>query len=126
MATKGKLVPIVLIPRFTSFVSVGTYSSVAIDVSGYSGGTVVAWPGPVYNSGGAAPGLLVKIQDSEDGDHWFDIDNINLDSVTSGELDFALTRRWLRASTYLHNSGMTSDPIGVTCWCTGSLESRLR
>jgi hypothetical protein len=119
MALKGPLVPIVLIPRFTSYVSSMTtlYPSNPIDVMDYVGGTVVAGRGPVLGTGG--PSVTIAIDESEDMVIWTNVVSIGL-STTSTEIDFTLTRRWMRVSVTL----VGTNPA-VTCWCAGSLERRV-
>ncbi len=124
MGLSGQLTPIVFVPKFTSYVGTGNYRTSPIDVSAYSGGTFVAWRGPLVGDPATHPGLFVVIQDSEDENNWFDLAHADLDAVELDTVDITLTRRWLRCNVQLHNDTGT-DPAAVTCWCVGSLERRV-
>src|SRR6188768_1691004 len=119
MALQGPLIPIVLIPRFTSYFNVSgsrDFPSVALDVSAYVGGDIVLWCGPLL--GTSSPTIAVTVQDSEDALNWSTIGTGGASS-TSGVISLTLTRRWLRVLVTI-----TGTNAAITCWCAGSLERR--
>jgi hypothetical protein len=119
MALTGELVPLVLIPRFTTYVGTGDYTSVGIDVSGFASGVMIASRGPLL---GTTPSCDVYIEESEDQDpnNWHVLDSVDLAAVSPETLEFTITRRWLRVRVSL-----SSSDAAVTCWCSGSLERRV-
>ena len=121
MAVKGPLVPIVLIPRFTSYIATTTatlFYSNAIDVSDYVGGTVVAGRGPLVGTSG--PGVSIGLEESADATSWHNVVAMSMGG-TSDECTFTLSRRWLRVRV-----AITGTNTAVTCWCAGSLERRIQ
>ena len=120
MALQGPLIPIVLIPRFTSYFNTAgsrDFPSVALDVSAYVGGDVVIWCGPLL--GTSSPTITVTAQDSEDGQNWSNLATGGAGS-TSAVMSLTLTRRWLRVLVTI-----TGTNAAITCWCAGSLEQRV-
>jgi hypothetical protein len=118
MSSKGALDPIVLIPRFTTYIGTNTtFETGAIDVSRYGSGVLIVARGPQL---GTSPNVDVLIQDSEDGVVWNTLTTAYLNPATSEDLSLPLTRRWLRAKVALFGTN-----AAVTCWCTGLLERRV-
>lgn len=119
MALTGEIVPIVLIPRFSTFAGAGTaYPGIAIDVTDYDSGTVRAWRGPIL--GTSSPGLSLVIEHSSDGLNWSQLVAPSLASVTTVEVTLTLTRRFLRITATLSGT----NPA-VTLWCSGQLRKRV-
>jgi hypothetical protein len=120
MGAVGGLVPLVLIPKFTSYIGNQTLSSAPLDVSGYSGGSATATRGPII---GAHPSVKVTLQESQDGLGWTDLVTFDLSVAASDDQDFTISRRWLRVQVDLRpTSG--SDPLSATLWCLGTLTRR--
>ena len=118
MSLTGALVPIVLIPRFTSYIGPNAgLSSLPVDVSAYASGTIVAWRGPFV---GTSPFFSIVIAESEDRVIWTNLATINLTSLTTDQATVTLTRKWLRVTAIL-----TGTSIAVSSWCTGYLERRV-
>lgn len=107
---QGEMVPVVLIPRFTSFRAGSDYDTAPLDVTAYDRLVVM-----VGFSAQTGTDPSFTFQDSHDGVTWF-----TLDTVTSSptEVRVDLTRRWLRVYVEL-----SADV--VTCWCAGSLRRRV-
>lgn len=119
MALEGQITPLVLIPRFTSYInpsSTRDFPSVALDASAYSGGEVVLWCGPLI---GSSASVDVEIQDSEDGVIWTALDSGG-GSSSSETLTLTLKRRWLRIVVTLAGTN-----AAITCWCSGYLKRRV-
>lgn len=118
----GKQTPVVLIPRYTSFVGPTQFYMDPIPVSAYSKLTLTLWVG-IYS--GAAPAAYFGFQESNDGEDWADCDGVAPLLVPSGpssqDLTRSLTKAWVRASV-----GLTGAGTALTCYCLGYLEQRER
>lgn len=124
MGMAGELVPFVMIPRFTSYFGTSEFSTVALDVSAYSGGSLTLWRGALVGAGSFA----LYTETSHDGYEWFPYplggggspvpwdpgDN----AATAVTLLF--DRKYFRVRLVLTGT----DPF-VTCWCAGMLERRV-
>ena len=116
----GELTPLVLLPRYTTYVGQSTFQTIAMDVTEYENAVVNAWRGKLTGSG---PTIAMELQESSDQVNW---------TVCSGGASFdpgqeaevqrtaVLAKRWFRIQVTL---GGTS-PAG-TCWAVGFLEQRL-
>jgi len=119
----GLYVPLVMIPRFTSYVGAGTYTSVAMDVSEFAHFILTVWRGPLVS--GTSPTFTMVFEESDDADVWSafsgisTINTANANSVVESDL----TRRWMRVKVTLAQSTST---IAITCWAIGNLERRER
>jgi hypothetical protein len=124
MGARGELVPLVLIPRFTSFFGTSELATVALDVSAFAGGEATLWRGKLIGAGAT---FELYTETSHDGIAWFGYplggggapvpwDPGDDDFVDVG---LAFAHRWFRVRVVLTGT----DP-GVTCWMTGMLEYR--
>ena len=117
----GLRVPVVIFPRFTSFIGATTYTSLALDVAAYSSLELSIWRGPLV---GTTPSFAASLYDSMDRDNWTLGDGpANVDPGQNVEQQYVwqLTERWLRISLLL---GGTTP--GTTCWAAGFLVKRER
>lgn len=118
----GKQTPVVLIPRYTSFVGPTQFYMDPLPVSAYSAFSVTLWVG-IY--AGGAPAAYFGFQESNDGVDWTDCDGVAPLLVPSGpssqDLTRSLTKAWVRASV-----GLTGAGTALTCYCLGYLEQRER
>lgn len=112
----GQAVPMVLIPRYTSFVGAGTFTTVPLPVADYAQAHVTFWRGRC--TGGSFSAVF---EDSHDAVTWSNcLGTTTITSVdTCGNWDIPLERRWFRVRIALSTSA-------ITCWATGLLERRLR
>jgi hypothetical protein len=124
MGMAGELVPFVMIPRFTSYFGANEFSTVALDVSAFAGGTLSLWRGKLM---GTSPTFKLYTENSHDGYTWFPYPVIagvpqpwDPGADTAIDLGLDLSRRYFRVRIVL-----TGTDVGVTCWCTGLLEYRL-
>ena len=121
---EGELVPVVLIPRFTTYIGSSAFASLALEVERFSGGSVSLWRGPLIGTG--SPTFTAFMETSEDGVDWVSQNGATGYSpgangflpVTLGTL--GLPRRLFRIRVVLTGTG-----VAVTCWCAGSLVRRL-
>jgi hypothetical protein len=110
----GQAVPLVLIPRYTSYVGANTFTTVPLAVSDYEQAHVTFWRG-------RCPGSFAAVfETSHDALVWTNaLGTTTITAVdTSDRWDIPLDRRWFRIRIAL---GTTS----ITCWATGLLTRRL-
>lgn len=117
----GLNVPVVLIPRFTTYVGPTTCWSPPIPVAAYAAVAFDFWMATM--NGTPAAGVQLDLQESNDNEAW--------DACAGGSpwvkgpgtgqwsLSGVLTRAWLR----LGITPQGTQP-GVTCWAQGFFERR--
>ena len=122
----GELVPLVMIPRFTTYAATGTYSTIAMDVTEYQNAILNVWRGTAVGGGGSP--YAIKFEESTDQVSW-SVCSVtpsggpNYDPGADSEAQYvaALKKRWFRVSVILGASG----PV-VMSWAVGFLEQRER
>jgi len=117
----GELVPLVLLPRYTTFAGVDDFVTLAMDVTDYSSAIVNLWRGKLL---GTNPTMTVLLEESSDQVTWFTCSGGSTPAlVEDDEVQrvATLNKRWFRIKVTL---GGTSSPVG-TCWAVGFLERRL-
>ena len=119
----GQLVPLVLLPRFTTYSGDDDYSTIGMDVTAYSSAIINIWRNTLVGTSGNPDFFL---EESSDQVSW------SLCTVTGAtqplhgtagqEVQYvaALTKRWFRIRVALPNA----NNIG-TCYAVGFLEERL-
>jgi hypothetical protein len=115
----GELVPLVLIPRYTSYTGDNTFTTIGMDVSEYQGAIVNVWRGKLL---GTTPGYAASFEESTDQDSWTICAGGNGGDPgedTEAQYTPTLTKRWFRIKLVLTGTG----PI-VTTWAIGFLEMR--
>ena len=119
----GQLVPIVVVPRFTSFTGVDQYFTLPVRVDDYSGVIVDMYRGPLGGTGG--PTFRFHFYESTDRDTWDVVDGssggIDPGDKTEFQETLTLKKKWFRVGVALAGT----DPM-VTCWMTGFLIKRER
>jgi len=115
----GTLVPIVLLPRFTTFSGpTTTFYTVGMEVSEYSKVILSTW----RSSGASLSGFAVTYEESTDQLTWTTCAGGPFsDPGAFAEIQHQpeLTKRWFRIGVTL-----TGANAVVTCWCIGFLEMR--
>jgi hypothetical protein len=118
----GELVPLVMIPRFTTYAGVGTYSTIAMEVTEYQSAILNVWRGPAVGTWG------IRFEESTDGVGWADCTvtpsgTPPYDPTENTEIQYVATlrKRWFRVSAVLAGT----NPV-ATCWAVGFLEQRER
>jgi len=116
---KGQLVPVALLPRYSSFFGAAAYATAPMNVEAYCKGTMTLWRGPL--PGTSTPTFKAYFEDSHDGVVWTPF---NPSGEDPGEdvamvVRFDLQRRWLRVRVVLGGT----DPA-VSCFAVGNLELR--
>ncbi len=135
----AELIPLVLVPRYTTIAGPDTVdlSTSPVDVSAYSMAYVTVWRGHIV--GTPAPtepepppplplGFAIAFEESTDQVTWQMCSggppaDVGMDPGENVQvaLELTLTRRWLRARLHVY----AADNV-VTCWAAGFLERRLK
>ena len=119
---KGEQEPVVLVPRYTSFLGSGSFTTVPINLEPYSKVTISLWRG--YMPGSGPPTFKFYFEDSHDAETWTPFDPSGTDPganpASPGSVSYDLIRRWFRVRVEL-----TGSNTGVTCWAVGMLERRV-
>jgi hypothetical protein len=117
----GDRVPVVLVPRFTTYVGQTDFWTLPIDVQAYSSVELMAWRGPLL---GTAPTFTIFGMESIDRQHWSEVAGSTGDDPgtnTEAAYDWQFSGRWFRLRVTL---GGTAP--GVSWWAQGFLEKRER
>lgn len=118
----GRSVPIVLIPRFTSYVGVGFFYTIPIPVAAYEALVLDFWHGTMN---GPTPAMYLYVEESNDGSAWTAaaafpfIPSPYFAAASEEQFRLFLTKAWLRVGVELTGAG-----TAVTCWGSGYLELR--
>jgi len=119
---KGELVPVVMIPRFTSYLGVGTYTTVPLDISDFESITMEFWRGKL-RSGTFTAYLEQASEPWEDNSLWSALSTINTADTSSFE-DLTFSK-----VPYFRIRIVLADPTflasGITCWAAGFLRKRI-
>lgn len=116
----GRLVPLILAPRYSALSGASEFRYLPVDVSGFAAARVTLWRGSLS---GTTPTFTVFIEYSTDKVSWVSQNGPGYDSGANATLDVALdlSRRWMRARVVLGGA----DPA-ATWWCAGMAELRER
>lgn len=119
----GELVPLVLVPRFSTYSGASQYfSTIALDVTEFQNAIVNVWRGPMVFSGGT-PAFKVTFQESTDQDSWSTCGNTTADTSVAEDTETQFTpelkKRWFRMRVLLEGT----NPV-ATAWAVGFLEER--
>jgi len=115
----GELVPLVLIPRYTSYSGDLTFTSIAMDVTEYENAIVNVWRGKLL---GTSPTIVFSFQESTDQETWSTCTNGSGGDPgedTEAQYTPELKKRWFRIKIVMGGT----DPV-TTCWAVGFLELR--
>ena len=115
----GNRIPLVLMPRYSSFNGVGTFTTIGMDVTDYESAEVNAWRGALL---GTAPTFAMSFEESTDQVTWATCTGgAGGDPGANTEAQYTPTlgKRWFRVKLVL---GGTLP--GVTCWAIGFLVQR--
>lgn len=128
----GELVPLVLLPRYTTYAGNDTsgtpyyFTTIALDVTQYQNAIINMWRGKIVGTAGT-PAFKVWFQESTDQDSWSFCTGspggaAGGDPGENNETQYTLElkKRWFRVRIELQN-----DNNVVSCWAVGFLEERL-
>lgn len=113
-------VPLILIPRYTTYLGTMVYPSLAIDVSAFERVRLTGWRGPLVGTGTT---FTMQLQDSMDRVTWASL-VAPIDPGSGGlgtEIGANLTRPWLRVL-----ADVAGANAGATCYLDGFLFRRER
>lgn len=123
---KGPLVPVSVLPRFTSYVGPGTYLTVPLDVQGYDDGHLVFWRGPLVGGAASNP-FRTWFEESHDAQVWTQIVTAPSSPVStanaSGDFVVPLTKRWFRVRVEL--AADANGVVAISLWMAGALNLQL-
>lgn len=123
----GEIVPVVMIPRYTSFLGPGTYTTVPMLVSDYKSVVLEFWCGYVQAqpSGALSTATFEEAFDAELPDGaWVTLaTKTEVDQNTQSLLNLTFTRRYFRVRFVL--TADSNGLVGFTCWAAGSLQKRV-
>jgi hypothetical protein len=124
----GELVPLVLLPRYTTYAGKITdsyFTTVGMDVTQFEYAIVNFWRGKIVGTAGT-PEFTVWFEESTDQSVWSECTGSppgGDDPGENTEVQWVLTlkKRWFRVRIQLGEA----DNV-VSCWAVGFLEERLR
>ncbi|MCK6479532.1 MAG: hypothetical protein HUU06_11265 [Planctomycetaceae bacterium] len=125
----GESVPFVLIPRFTSYVGEGTYTTLALDVTAYSGARLEFWRGKLLGFVDTMPVATFEatFEEANQADApeaaWTGIGAV-IDTPDDNDLvSLEFTKRYFRVRIVLVDS--SANRVALTCWAAGNLVRRI-
>ena len=116
----GELVPLVMLPRYSTYVGASTFTTIAMDVTEYQTAILNVWRGRLI----ASTTFAVTCKESTDQVTWSTCAGTNVSSYdpgqeTEGQVTATIKKRWFRLEIVLGGT----DPQ-ATCWAVGFLEER--
>lgn len=117
---QGELVPLVLVPRFSTYAGATEFVTIAMDVTQYQNAIVNAWRAVLL---GTSPTFLMELQESSDQVNWTTCTGgtgFDPGQTTEVQKNAELNKRWFRIKVILTGTGVVA-----TCWAVGFLEQRL-
>jgi len=117
---EGEQVPLVLLPRWTTFAGANTFVTVGLEVTDFDKAVVNVYVQP---GAGTTPTFTVSFEESTDQDNWSACSGGTATAVTpSIETQFTptITRRWFRIKVTLGGT----NPV-MSCWAIGFLQMRV-
>lgn len=119
---RGAIVPVVMLPRFTSYVGAGSYTTPPLAVEAYAKGVLTFWRGKLVG-GAATDPFLAYLEVSHDASVW--VPTLFFSTVnTSDTLPTPFPRRWFRVRVEL--LGDANGVVGLSMWMAGVLERTVR
>jgi hypothetical protein len=116
----GELVPLVLIPRYSTYAGNSNFATIAMDVTEYEQAIVNFWCGTLLGSGGT---INLYFEESTDQNNWTDCQPyaaaVNPSAGTETQYTPTLSKRWFRIKLVLPNA----DNV-LTAWAVGFLQER--
>jgi hypothetical protein len=117
----GELVPLVMLPRYSSYNGAGDFTTIGMEVTDYTSAILNVWRGPFNGSGTVA----FSCEESTDQTNWTTCSGTNVAGYDPGQNNegqavATLKKRWFRVKVAVAGTGA----IGVTCWAIGFLEQR--
>lgn len=117
----GELVPLVLLPRYSTYAGAGTFTTIGMEVPNYSSAIVNVWRGTIIGTSGT---FAVVFEESTDQLTWSTCTNGSggdPGADTEAQYTPTLSKRWFRIKVTT-----TGTDVSVSCWAIGFLEMRER
>ena len=115
----GQLVPLVMAPRWTTYIGEGEFGTAPLDVSRYATAYLTFW-----RSAASGDSFKAEFQTSHDAAQWFNEIAAITTAGATDRLVIPLSRRWFRLLVTLEEDE-TFHYAAVTAWAVGSLELRV-
>ena len=113
-------IPVVLLGRYTTIAGQGDFTSVPINVVGYSKIELTVWRGEFADAG---YGYRLALEESMDQDTWDELAVITPTSAGETQINVELSRSWLRVLVNLAVPG-SEFPV-IANYAVGFLIARL-
>lgn len=116
----GEMLPVVMLPRYASFVGATEFSTVPLDVAEFEKAELTLWRSAMAGSG--SPTFRAHFEVSQDTIAWSAQMPLGYDPGANAKVavPVVLTKKWFRVRIVLTGT----DP-GVSCWCAGHLILRV-
>jgi hypothetical protein len=114
----GTLVPLVLLPRYTTLSGATTFTTIGMDASEYEKAILSFW----RSSGANLSSITINYEESIDQSNWTTCSGgafADPGANTEGQHQPTITKRWFRISVTLTGAGATTS-----VWCIGFLQMR--
>jgi hypothetical protein len=108
---------IVLIPRYTSFVGLGTFYLPPVRVRDFCSADISFWRGVAMGTG---LNLLVKIEESPDLSLWRDLATFGTTAAVEFDESMEFTTDWIRAGVFV----IGGTAVAFSAWMVGEFERR--
>lgn len=115
----GELVPLVLLPRYSTFVGAHSFTTIGMEASNYSKAIVGVWRGAMA---GTAPTFAASFEESTDQNIWTTCAagaGGDPGPDTEAQYQPTISKRWFRIKVILGGTNPS-----VSCWAIGFLEMR--
>jgi hypothetical protein len=123
---KGELEPVVMIPRFTSYLGEGTYTTIPMEVSSFRRATLEFWRGTLVGTAGQTT-FAAHFEQASEADPpggWSAIVSSITTPNDSDLLDLEFSKAYFRIRIVLATDDV-NNLAAITCWAAGSLERRV-
>lgn len=118
----GALVPVVMLPRFTSYVGAGTFTTVPMSVEALDNAMLTFWRGPLI--GGAASNPFgANFEESHDAVTWSEAAPPVTTANAIGGYAVPFRKRWFRIRVVL--AADANGVVGISLWMVGGAERRV-
>jgi hypothetical protein len=114
MALDGRLAPVILVPRYTTYLGPGVFPGFPIEVAAFEGARISLWRGILH---GTTPAFGYLFEESTDRQTWSAVPGTSF--IDPGEdleqqYPLSLTKRWFRGTVSVQGTSS-----GATCWAQG-------
>lgn len=122
----GELVPVVMLPRFTSYVGPSMYATVPMRVEQFEFANVIFWRGPLVGGAASTP-FQAYFEESHDAVTWTATNSSVSQPVTavnqSDPVMLTFLKRWFRVRVDLRADAQ--GVVAISLWMVGALSRRV-